>query len=355
MWTSESNSDNAFSSFASSLGSVESSGSWEKDYENTCQTSKIDACPFFKIADTPSGGSVKLLNTAVDLASWRAMLVAVAMKGSTVVEVVCHHVSLTAQHLLDLSKALKSVEGVRSLKLDYIVFEGSEEESLEKSLLTLIAEATNIRFLSLMGNQLNSSFLAALSETLKALPLLEGVALSENNISDVGILEFFKVLPYCISLKKVCIRKNPLQGQSLATSIKELMFGQDLENGEALMKSIQKAIAEKNKSIQSANKARKKANLEEWPEIPAPANRIVSSGDSTRFLNHSISLLDFSYCSFEADPVLELISYVAENHVNMPEKPEGSPVLVIKIGGIDEKTRSFLSDKSFGDKISIQE
>lgn len=381
MWTSESNSDNEFTSFASAVGLMaETVGSWQQDYEACCITNKIEACPYFKVADiSPTTSSCKLINTSIDLASWRAMLVAAAAKNSRVVEIVCHNVRLRRQHLVDLISLMKTSEVLMSIKLDYLDFvsegEGEAATTLGGSLLPLLAEATSIRFLSLKGNGLDSSFTTPFSSTLMILPCMEGLNLSENNIDDEGVASIFKVFPFCISLKHVALKKNPISGTVLGSHAQDLVQGAPLgATGDASLKNMQKIVTDKNKLIQAINKSRKKANLDEIPEVLVPPNRIViSSGDDkdkdkdkeSRVHNSCIELLDFSYCSFDAAAMSSFLAAVMActagedvtaggEGTNNNNNSSSSPCMLIRVRGLDSDNAATLEKESFSGKVRVQ-
>ena len=371
MWTSDSNSENKFATFASAVGSAETAGSWQQDYEACCATNKIEPCPFFKVAETsPTTSSCRLINTAIDLASWRAMLVAAGSKNSSVVEIVCHNVRLRKQHLTDLISFVKASEALVSIKLDYLDFvsegEGEEATTLGGGLLPLLAEASNIRFLSLKGNELDTTFTTAFSDTLMILPCLEGLNLSENNINDEGVAALFKVFPFCISLKQVALKKNPITGAVLESHILELVQGAPLgSTGEASLKNMQKVVADKNKLIQAQNKNKKKANLEESPEVVVPPNRVVSSapagksGDEkeSRVLNCCIELLDFSQCDFGVTVMTSFLAAAVSCTAAVVPPAEGPPAprgLVIRVRGLDADNAATLKKEIFSGQISVQ-
>jgi hypothetical protein len=362
MWTNESNSGNKFDSFAASVGSADTAGSWQEDYEACCLTNKIDACPFFKVANTsPTTSSCKLLNTSVDLASWRAMIVAAATKNSGVEEIVCHNVTLSRQHLVDLTSLLKTSEVLMSVKLDYIEFvsegEGEGATTLAASLLPLLVEATNLKFLSLKGNKLDGSFVTPFSDTVMVLPCLEGLNLSENNITDEAVTSLFKVFPYCLSLKHVSLKSNPITGTALQGGITDLVQGQPMgTTGELTLKNMQKLVTDKNKSIQATNKNRKKANLEELAELVPPPNRIVNNpGEENRVLNRCLELLDFSHCSWDTACVAAFLETAAECSLAAVPVPEGERerALQLRLRGVEGEAAARLAKETFSGQIIV--
>jgi hypothetical protein len=362
MWTSESNSEVKFDDFATAFGGADTAGSWQQDYDSCCASHKIKACPFFKVsAVSPTTTSCKLMNTAIDLASWRAMLVAVTMRGSKVVEIVCHNVRIDRRHLTDLALMLKSCDALQSIKLDYLdFFNTSEEEgaaAFDASLSALLVEATNISFLSLKGNKLRDGFVTQFSDTLHLLPKLEGLSLSENSITDAGVLDILKVLPYCITLKKISLKGNSaITGSSLASSIKELLMGQPMgSHGEAAIKKLEKTVNDKNKQIQGVNKTRKKQSLEELPEVVLPVSRVVTIPDEeSRVLNRSFEMLDFSNCAFNATDMTAFLAAAVESTSSGEDLPEGATALIIRVRKIDKDNAATLAKESFSGKLIVQ-
>ena len=363
MWNSDCNNDNKFDNFSSSLGSAESSGDWSSDYLKCCETQKIIPCPYFKVSETSSSSSsCRLLNTAVDLASWRAMLVASAMKSTKVEEIVCHNVKIKHQHLVDMLAFVKNSDLLKSIKLDYIEFEsegeGEESTSLGKSLLTLLAECGNLKYISLKGNGLDSEFATSLGETLMTLPCLEAVNISENNINDEGLAGFCKAFPFCISLSQISMKKNPITADGLKNVIVDLAKGHLAgSTGDQTLKAMMKIVADKNKQIQAANKARKKSNLPEIPEIVVPSNRVMSVPDEeNRILNRTIGLLNLSFGTFEGEGMGEFIDAAVECSATAPSLPEGATPLVIQLRGLNEESMVKLTsqDDIFLNRIIVR-
>jgi hypothetical protein len=361
MWTSESNTDNNFDSFSSSVGSAESSGNWREDYKKCCENNKIEACPFFKVAEVESvTTSCKLINTDVDLASWRAMIVASGMKNTTIKEIVCHNVRLKKQHLVDLVFLMKLPDVIVSLKLDYIDFvsegEGEEATTLAGALLPLLVEGGQLKSLSLKGCGLDKVFTSSFGDILISMTCLEGINLAENNIDDESLSDVFAAFPYCVCLRQISLKKNPITGRGLQGGIQDLVQGRPVgATGEASMKNLQKVVADKNKAIQAANKSRKKAGQEELRELPAPADRVISvSGEDNKVLNKIIELLDFSYCCFEVGAMTEFVAAAALACQGGRDSPEGTRPLSIQVRGVDKEVASALVTEGFSGILVVQ-
>lgn len=357
MWTSESNSDKKFDNFLSLFGNSETAGSWQQDYEVCCSTQNITPCPFFKEAKMSSSSSCRLINAAVDLANWRAMLVAASTKNSAVTEIVCHNVRLTKYHITDLISFVKASNGLEVLKLDYVDFE-IDDESFTTSLLPLLAECTNVKYISLKGNNLDNAFLSSLCNTIILLPCLEGLNLSENNIDDEGVMTLFRIFPFCICLRQVSMRKNKISGEGLQNSILDLVQGQLMSpEGEQYLKSMAKIVADKNKQIQSVNKGRKKAGLPEFAEIVSSNRIVTNAGEESRILNRNIFLLDFSHCAFNSEIIKAFIDSAAESTKNAAVEPEDAGPIMIRVRGVNDEIKSILregGDSMFSGKLLME-
>lgn len=359
MWTSESNADIKFDNFGSAVGTAESAGTWQEDYEKCCKTNNIVGCPFFKVSETvPS--SCKLINTAVDLPSWRAMIVAAGMKNSKIKEIVCHNVRLGAKHLTDLTMLLKVPELIVSIKLDYIEFasegEGEDAPTLAGSLLSLLAEGGQLLSLSLKGCDLGASFTSSFGDVLIAMSALEGLNLSENNINDDSLLDILNALPFCVCLRYMSLRKNPITGAGLEGGVHDLVQGQPMgATGEAAMKNLQKVVADKNKVIQAGNKARKKAGQEELSELPSPADRLITaSGAENRVINRVFELLDFSNCLFENSSMVAFVAAAVQACEEEGSCAAGASPLQMRVKGVDAAVISALEGKMFADKLRVE-
>lgn len=288
------------------------------------------------------------------------MLVAVGMKSSKIQEIVCHNVRLSKQHLADLAVLVKTCDAIVSIKLDYIDFasegEGDAATTLGGALLPLLAEGGALRSLSLKGGGLDSKFTAILGDSLMSLTSLEGLNLSENNINDEGLVGVLRALPFCLSLRQVSLRRNPITGAALARGVQDLLRGQPLgPSGEVAMKTLQKLAADRNKVIQAANKARKKAGAQELPELPLPGDRLVASpGEDSRVLARSLKLLDFSHCCFDQTCVSAFVSAAVLAQEGVAEQPAGVAPLTLVLRGVDSHSAALLAEESFSGKLRVQ-
>mmetsp|Transcript_18647 Transcript_18647/g.34833 ORF Transcript_18647/g.34833 Transcript_18647/m.34833 type:complete len:360 (-) Transcript_18647:75-1154(-) len=358
MWTSESNAGSVFDNFASAVGTAESAGTWQEDYEKCCETNNIVGCPYFKVSEA-APSSCKLINTAVDVSSWRAMIVAAGMKNSKIKEIVCHNVRLSKQHLTDLIVLMKVPELIVSIKLDYIEFvsdgEGEDASTLAGSLLPLLAEGGQLLTLSLKGCGLDSSFTGSFGDVLIAMTALEGLNLSENNITDDSLLDILKALPFCVVLRHMSLRKNPIAGRGLEGGVQDLVQGQPVgATGDAAMKNLQKVVTDKNKVIQAGNKARKKAGQEELPELPSPSERLITAGAENKVINRVFELLDFSNCSFDTSSMTSFVAAAVQACAEEGSCAAGASPLRMRVKGVDDAVVSALEGQNFADKLRVE-
>jgi hypothetical protein len=314
MWTSEINSSSTFPQFLPELGKYPTKGSWKQDYEDCCQQQHLIPCPFFKIEQIPSTNEsraltvCKLMNCLIDIGSWRAMLVACSAIGSTIIEIYLHNVRLSSQHLQDLGSLFKSSsEAIQCLKLNYIEIVDEDRTIFFSSSLKqfLSVSSVGLKYLSLVGNQLNDQILTELLIPLRNHSTLMGINLNHNEITDHGCMALLDMLPYAIQLNAISFKANLLSGRSL-THLLQIFSGFSLTaEGENEIKALNKLIQERNKTIKEMNKRLKKdskesstggsSGLTSLSEIEPISNRVVKSHESSLIFNHSLRFVDLSW------------------------------------------------------------
>ena len=176
MWDESINPDTAIANFAADLGKPqESKGSFNLDYKDVCTKYNIVGCPFIQ----SSNGLCRISNCAIDISSWRAMLLALT---DEITAVAVHNCRLTQQHIVDLAAA-STEKGFKYVKLDYLDL--SAEAKL--SLSTFLAADVKVEYVSMRGCGLNDTIITDNTAALTSNFYLKGLNLSHNEITDIGM------------------------------------------------------------------------------------------------------------------------------------------------------------------------
>jgi hypothetical protein len=324
-WTSEANHESKLADFAAELAKEEpSKGSFSEDYAAACAAHEIVPCPFISVSG--SGARVcRVANTIVDLPSWRAALLAIALEGSTVAELHMHGCELSRQHLADLCACLEKKGHFAVCKLDYLTIsvpagdaaeEGKGEEAAAGStsaFLPVLAGKAHVEYLSLKGNNLgplcsSADFKTALSENLS----LKALSLADNKLDDTAVAAVLSAAKLSPCVTELSLAQNACEGECLS-ALQGLLTGSEVSpEDDASFKNIAKAVGDKNKAIKDTNKIRKKKGLPDLHELTAPAERIEAGFMS----NRTIKVIDMSLCPLSATHYKAFMSSVSnvENH-----------------------------------------
>jgi len=294
--------------FAAELEKAEvSKGDFTTDYAAICATHGITACPF--ISMTNGTNACRIANTTVDLASWRAALLAIAAEGSTVKELSIHACGVTAQHLEDVATAVEKMGSLAVLKMDYLTVQVAEGDAVEEgksadsgtgahaAFLSFFKGTAAVEYLSLKGNNLNElcsgeDVYNALSENLT----LKALSLADNKLDDAACSKVITGLRQANALTELSLAKNLCTGACLS-DLQGLLIGSEVSaEDDAKFKNLSKLIGDKNKAIKDGNKGRKKKGLPDLAELVPPVERV----EAGNMANRTVRAIDMSFCPLSA-------------------------------------------------------
>lgn len=312
MWSLETNADSLIENFAAVVeADTASKGTWELDYEAFCEKFMVTKCPFIKVAAIGDKESIRVMNSIIDLSSWRAALLACSTTGSKVIEISVHGSRLTPLHLLDLSATLRKMGTCQLLKLQYLDWQDGQglnegnTVQYQEALTALMNEATGLEYVSLKGNNFTDEFCAPVLSSLSQSFRLNTLNLANNKLTDQSLRVLLKAIRCTSNIRKVCLEANLLTGESL-TVLGELFLGSEYSaEDDATFKANGKLIAERNKVIKAANGKRKKAGLVELKEITPSLECSVKKEKTLLHANRALRLLDLSH---NADLQIEAVN-----------------------------------------------
>ena len=300
-WHEHVNADTALAAYQGELGKeIASKGSFEADYAEQCAKYNVVPCPF--ITSSSQTGTVRVANCAVDLSSWRAMLLVVASVPSLNVEnLVVHNVRLGSSHLADLAAATAE-KGFKSVKFDYL---GHLDEEAKQALRLFLAADVKVEYVSFRGCGLDDAFITANVAALQANFSMKGLNLSYNNITDIGAAALVAALRPNVALREVSLGKNLVTGDGgWIDDLARLLAGSaPSPEDDVACKGVTKALVEFNKKIKDINKKRKKDKMPELAEVPAPPKeRILKVEKEMVLANRILSVIDLGQnpLNFEA-------------------------------------------------------
>jgi hypothetical protein len=308
MWSYSLNADTCIGDFAAEVQKDSPSlGSGRGDFEKICGAFKITPCP--QITFTES--SLKIMNCIIDLSNWRAALLACVTINSPVREIVVHGCALTKTHILDTATALEKIGTIVTVKFDYITDRSGECLSTD-FFRPLFAAPSLMEYLSLKGNSLTDEFMVDNAKIISENLTLKALNLSSNVISDTGFSKILHLLPHSISLKFVSMSQNIIEGGSFG-DLAALMTGRPITaDDDTLMKSIAKAVVDRNKILKDINKKRKKSGYPEFVELAAPTDRVVKVGPTSLLVHRSLASVDLSRNPVSTDNMKLLTDLLVE-------------------------------------------
>lgn len=322
MWSFETNVDSLIDNFAVVVESdTVSKGSWQLDYEGFCEKFHITKCPFIKASAIADKESIRIMNSIVDLSSWRAALLACCTTGSKVIEISVHGARLEPQHLVDLSAALRKMGTCQLLKLQYLNWQegrGLNENNTtqyQEALTALLNEATGLEYVSLKGNNFTDDFLAPVISSLSQSFRVSTLNLANNKLTDQSLKLLLKAIRCTTNMRKVSFEANLITGESLSV-LGELFLGSEFNaEDDATSKANGKLIAEKNKAIKATNAKRKKAGLVELKEVTPSLECSAKKEKTLIHANRTLKLLDLSH---NADLQIESVNALVNALTDTP-------------------------------------
>lgn len=287
MWDESINPDTSIANFTGELGKeIATKGSFHSDYAELCSKYNIVPCPFIQV----SNGSCRISNCAIDISSWRAMLLVVANVVSLeITAIAVHNCRLSSQHITDLA-ATSTEKGFKYVKFDYLDL----SEETKQSLAAFLAADVKVEYVSMRGCGLNDAIITSNTALLQANFNLKGLNLSDNEITDAGMTALFTLLRWNVALKEISVGKNRINGEGWFEMLTALLVGSpSTKEDDEANKGVTKSLAEANKKIKDANKKRKKDKLPDLPEIPGPSkDRIIKVDGALTLVNRNIAVID---------------------------------------------------------------
>lgn len=317
IWSSDVNNSSSFD-FRAELNKEMQASDVMQDYITYAKKMSIVPCPMFTTyrREESSVSRIILNNCRIDLASWRAMLLALNSTGSTITELCTCNVQLSYQHMLDLSVLLERGGPLTTLKLDYLAVEGSGEQvaAAYKSLLAL--SSGTVSYISFKSNALDDSFIINNRVEIINHLCLTALNLSENHFTDAGSHNLLRMLALTPALRYVSLKRNHLSGQclvALPSAVEGCTTGTALTAEEDLeFKNLIKNITERNKQLKEVNKKRKKDKLPELEEFLVPSARLVKSeGGELLLLNANRISVDLAGNDISPEYILEMLQLIS--------------------------------------------
>ena len=314
-----------------------SKGSFTEDYEAFSLAADIVPCNRFDCLQ--EGAVVRLANTTIDIASWRCMLLAIAMAGSPIKELSIHACELSVDHIADLVTTLEKVGSLDVLKLDFLKLRlSAEQEGADagRSLLSVLSsEKFAIKYLSLrgsLGDDFVSSegFYTALAENVA----LQSLNLAANALSDASVSTICRALRVNAAIAEVSLAQNACTGAFLPDLASLLTGIEATPEEDAAWKNVAKLVGDKNKAVKDANKSRKKKGYPDLEEVSAPAERLVKVDDTSYIANRTLRALDLSFCPIDVSS-FEAFMLQLQVEPKMPPEPALGLSLLLRGRGGD--------------------
>lgn len=315
-WASDVN-GHELESYAQEIGKNDvSSGDFTIDYSDVCGKLSITPCSF--VSFDVALNACKISNCAIDLAAWRAVMIACSLGNSPVKNVAVYHCTITQQHVTDLVCMLEKKVEMDAIKIDNC--EWGTDSTANDVLGILLSTKAIVHYMSFRYNGLDDSFVSANATALSQNLFLQFLNLSNNCITDEGLQTLATNVLRCnLSLKKVSLKNNLIEGRSLSPFI-DLVFGSVCTSEEdTAFKVIAKAAADKNKQIKDVNKKRKKSNEPEISEVEVP-ERVVKIGKSDlQLINKTILEIDISWNKVSTEIIGAFVEMVTIRKETSPD------------------------------------
>jgi hypothetical protein len=335
MWRAEANRSEAIGNLAGEINKIGASkGSWAADFQAVCTQFNIIPSPYVTSRDTTRGTVVSVVNSVIDLANWRAILVSINM--STILELHLHNVEIKAQHLTDFLLGIDSIPNFAAFKLEYSIINEEQPSMISEALNKLFS--AGVEYVSLRGCKLGNELLVPALSGLSMNVTIQSLNLSDNNLSQPFCADLTRALRMNPYVNAVSLSKNNLNEQSLIDML-TVLFGADIAADDAqFLKKLNAAVNEKNKNIKALNKKRKKGGETELPELPNLPDRaaVVVEGKSVT-INRTVRMFDFSWNSgLNLESFLTVFDTIRSKVAAVPNSTSSGPLLLIMKGLVDD-------------------
>ncbi len=289
-------------------------GSFEEDYSTVCSSFNIVPCPFLKISTDKA--TCKIMNCAVDLSNWRAMLIAASTVNSVVKEFVFVNCALTKQHIDDLSIALEKLGIIHALRMEFItIVQPTEEDSISIAEFwkPLLNGNIHVPYVTLKGCGIDDPCVRDIISVLSENLTIQALNLSDNAITDSGASALFSIVQLISSIKYLVVKNCQITGgESSLRSLADIFVGKLVsEEHDAIMKNVAKRVVDRNKALKDLNKKRK-GKYPELNDLVAPTERIIKVGDDSLMVHRTIVSIDISHNELMVEPFEDMISYISE-------------------------------------------
>ena len=317
-----------------------SKGSFNEDYLALCAIHEVTSCPFI-VSSGEESNICRIANATVDLASWRAALLAASVEGSKITEIAVHACEITPQHVSDIVATIEKIGSIAVLKMEYITLravegdaaeEGKEDATLDGygSFLPLLKGVAEIGYLSLKGNNLqalcsSADFYTAICENLT----LKCLSLSNCKLDDVACSQVIEGMRQASCVRELSLSQNLCTGKCLSALQGVLVGAEVSAENDARFKNLAKLIGDKNKAIKDVNKGRKKKGLPDLAELVPPVERIEAGFMS----NRTIRVVDMSFCPLNAACVQEFIAALRNPEMHKAQMATPLKATLIVRGG----------------------
>ena len=262
----------------SALSHYKSSGSFTQDHVGLSAKAGLLPHAAVKLVapDELVTQVVSVKNHVVDENSLLLLLRALSLSPS-ILRLELYNAGLSAASLSTVSSSIQST-GVTSLSIDYNPFPiGLNYRALFGQ---LIGGTSQLRTLSLRGNQLRDDAAQALAAVLDTNTRLATLNLFDNQITEVGLAALVDCL-YCnTALAGLCLARNHLCGLAAQAELTRMLCGSTVAASSSLLvrrKEAESCIAAANKAIADAAKKAKQRDAVLLPTL-AP---VKSGADGT--------------------------------------------------------------------------
>lgn len=298
-WSSDCNSENLLSNtdFNADLSrDTKSKGSCHNDYTAICNSYKIFPCPFVKFNINENDSvTLRVTNCEVDRCSLRAALLASAIFGSKVSEMIFRNCKFTPQHFADVAAVLSKLLYMTSVRFEFMTLDTAfETVEYAETIKLIISSDTYVDYLSFRGCKLGDQMISSIASALSTNFSIKLINLNDNKISDASTNILINALRTNCGLEGISLTKNAISGSFLINLFNVITGDIASADDVVTMKSIIKKSIDKLKKIKDMNRKRKKANMIDLPEWEAIDHISKAADGSNAIVNKQVKMVDIS-------------------------------------------------------------
>lgn len=321
MWTAEVNSNELINPFPASLDKdVSSKGDFLADYESFLTQFNVVRCPYVGVSADETGEILRVANALLDLSNWRAALLAATTVGSKVKEIDLHACTLHPQHIKDLALALNKIGSIKVIKIQYCSLNVSADNLPDyiEAMKALLADSTQIEYLSLKGNKLQNDFVVGFAHALSSNFRLATINFSFNDLGDQSVEAVCQAVKLLSNYKAFSFASNPISMDGFKSALNLAIGSASTAQDDTTVKANVKTIGDKNKSLKDTNKKRKKAGYVELSDYAAPADCVKTLDGKLWCSNVGVATIDFSRIEITSAIAKDLVQTLQDSTVNSP-------------------------------------